>query len=416
MGFLKLVIAGIISHFVYGFIKVIKNERGDFIKEKGQEIFQKSGGNEAERGITAAGAMTPEEEAQYQRSFQLGNTIEQLLKYQQGLGEAPTGYMDSTGQYLQQTGKVGQGLYDQVLKGIQDPDALYKSTLDPQLRLASDFINNQYNTRGLMGSGLNIEQMGRAGAELAVNEANARMTNRQNQILNASSLAGNIYGVQQQDINNMSNLYNQQQNVAQGQRARQAEYTAYPYQAQLGQAYGMQNALYNNAGKMFGSGVSASFAGMGASTGGSTMSGGTTGGGNSGVSGGSLGGGSSQPTYTQQGGQYGYIPQNNLGYGYGGGVGAYGGSNQNYGYGAGVGANYGTAGYSDIRLKKNIVKIGKLLSGLTLYKWEWKDDVKNIVKNSPIFGVIAQEVRKIIPNAVTKDSNGYLMVDYNMIY
>jgi hypothetical protein len=65
--------------------------------------------------------------------------------------------------------------------------------------------------------------------------------------------------------------------------------------------------------------------------------------------------------------------------------------------------------YSDIRLKKNILRIGKLLNGLNLYRYRylWSD----------VFyvGVMAQEVEQIIPEAVVYGSDGYMMVNYDKI-
>jgi hypothetical protein len=69
---------------------------------------------------------------------------------------------------------------------------------------------------------------------------------------------------------------------------------------------------------------------------------------------------------------------------------------------------------SDKRLKENIVKIGKY-KGFNLYRWDWKNSAKKAIKSFPTIGVMAQEVKKIIPEAVF-ERNGYLMVDYNMIY
>lgn len=61
---------------------------------------------------------------------------------------------------------------------------------------------------------------------------------------------------------------------------------------------------------------------------------------------------------------------------------------------------------SDIRLKKDISIIGKLLNGLNLYRYRylWSD----------IFyvGVMAQEVQKVIPEAVVYDNSGYMKVNY----
>jgi len=72
------------------------------------------------------------------------------------------------------------------------------------------------------------------------------------------------------------------------------------------------------------------------------------------------------------------------------------------------------AGMSDIRLKKNIKKVGELANGLGVYTWEWKDKVKQLVGNfSMTKGVMAQEAMEVAPEAVITAPNGYLAVDYS---
>lgn len=326
---------GIIKHF----INTIKSERGEFgtagkkIEQGAGKVFDRIAGDSAQQ-IQAAGAMSPEELKQYQGSFDLGNTLKQIELYQQGLGQAPGGYLDSSKQYLQQTGQMGQALYNQVLQGITNPDSQWESTLQPQLQLATQNVNQQANTRGLLNSGVDLQNLGTAGVEAAVADAQGRMANRQQQVVNASSLAGNIYGVGQQNLSNLANLYNQQQQLGSQQKEFAAQYQAYPYQAQLGQAYGMENAYINNAMKFTGSGLSGP---MGISGGSAPMQTGgqqTTSGGGSNIQG--LGGaagniGSNYGNLNNN--QYGYIPQSQ------GGLTSY--FNQNYG-GYGYGQGQGT--------------------------------------------------------------------------
>lgn len=74
---------------------------------------------------------------------------------------------------------------------------------------------------------------------------------------------------------------------------------------------------------------------------------------------------------------------------------------------------------SDITLKDNIKLVGKLPSGLNWYTWTWKPEYFEWTKktNRPVTleqGVLAQEVQKIIPEAV-KEDNGYLTVNYDMV-
>lgn len=68
--------------------------------------------------------------------------------------------------------------------------------------------------------------------------------------------------------------------------------------------------------------------------------------------------------------------------------------------------------YSDIRLKDNITKVGSLENGISLYTWEWNDEGKRLAGDDPTYGVLAQEVQEVIPEAVTRGNEGYLMVNY----
>ena len=64
---------------------------------------------------------------------------------------------------------------------------------------------------------------------------------------------------------------------------------------------------------------------------------------------------------------------------------------------------------SDIRLKENIIKVGRSLSGFNIYEWNY------IGGFSRYRGVMAQEVMKVVPEAVTIMRNGFLGVHYDMI-
>jgi len=63
--------------------------------------------------------------------------------------------------------------------------------------------------------------------------------------------------------------------------------------------------------------------------------------------------------------------------------------------------------YSDVRLKENIKRIGKYKNhNLYEYNYIWSK-VKEL-------GVMAQEIEKVIPNAV-KELNGFKTVNYEAI-
>jgi hypothetical protein len=64
--------------------------------------------------------------------------------------------------------------------------------------------------------------------------------------------------------------------------------------------------------------------------------------------------------------------------------------------------------FSDRRLKRNIVKIGEYLNGLAKYSFEY-------IWGEKAIGAMADEVEKLIPQAVMTHSSGYKMVNYAMV-
>ena len=75
----------------------------------------------------------------------------------------------------------------------------------------------------------------------------------------------------------------------------------------------------------------------------------------------------------------------------------------------GVGALLSSAFPSDRRLKENIKKIGESISGLGIYKFNYIGQVKQYI------GAMADEVIKVVPEAVSTMSNGYFGVRYDLI-
>ena len=78
---------------------------------------------------------------------------------------------------------------------------------------------------------------------------------------------------------------------------------------------------------------------------------------------------------------------------------------------SGIGTLIGAV--SDVRLKKNINKIGKTSKGFNLYTWDWNEIGRNITGHLSGIGVLAQEVQKIMPEAVIDGE--YLRVDYGKV-
>jgi len=75
-----------------------------------------------------------------------------------------------------------------------------------------------------------------------------------------------------------------------------------------------------------------------------------------------------------------------------------------------------TAAASDRRLKENIRQVGMTDRGINLYRWDWNDEGRRVAGNQEGFGVIAQEVKRIIPEAISMAEDGYLRVDYTKIF
>ena len=74
---------------------------------------------------------------------------------------------------------------------------------------------------------------------------------------------------------------------------------------------------------------------------------------------------------------------------------------------------YQMTGYSpcpsDRRLKTDLTMIGKTVYDLDLYKFRYRGDSRLYT------GVMAQDVMKVYPRAVSCDDAGYMLVDYGML-
>jgi hypothetical protein len=65
---------------------------------------------------------------------------------------------------------------------------------------------------------------------------------------------------------------------------------------------------------------------------------------------------------------------------------------------------------SDIRLKADIVALTRLDNGIGIYRFRYKGN-----DHTAYVGVMAQEVAKVVPDAVTRGRDGYLRVDYDRL-
>jgi hypothetical protein len=53
---------------------------------------------------------------------------------------------------------------------------------------------------------------------------------------------------------------------------------------------------------------------------------------------------------------------------------------------------------------------------LNLYKFDYKPEFKDVAGHGSYVGVMADEAKEIVPDAVIRQSNGYDMVDYSKVY
>lgn len=74
-----------------------------------------------------------------------------------------------------------------------------------------------------------------------------------------------------------------------------------------------------------------------------------------------------------------------------------------------IGTAASVAAASDRRLKNNIFKVGGLKNGLNVYQYRYVDG------SGPFIGVMADEVEKVMPEALGPEINGYQTVDYSKI-
>lgn len=72
-------------------------------------------------------------------------------------------------------------------------------------------------------------------------------------------------------------------------------------------------------------------------------------------------------------------------------------------------------GFSDRRLKENILEVGRHPSGIALYLFDFKIQYRDMCGDGRQFGVMADEVETTMPNAVSLSSSGFKMVDYHLL-
>lgn len=72
-------------------------------------------------------------------------------------------------------------------------------------------------------------------------------------------------------------------------------------------------------------------------------------------------------------------------------------------------------GTSERIFKENIIKIGTHPLGMSLYLFDYKPEYRDIWGHGRQFGVMVDEVEKIMPEAVSVHLDGYKMINYTML-
>jgi hypothetical protein len=70
---------------------------------------------------------------------------------------------------------------------------------------------------------------------------------------------------------------------------------------------------------------------------------------------------------------------------------------------------------SDRSIKENIVRVGDHPLGIGLYLFDYKPGYRETWGQGRQFGVMAQEVETVMPQAVSMHPDGYKLVDYAML-
>jgi hypothetical protein len=71
--------------------------------------------------------------------------------------------------------------------------------------------------------------------------------------------------------------------------------------------------------------------------------------------------------------------------------------------------------HSDRAVKENIIRVGEHPLGIGLYLFDYKPSFREACGHGRQFGVMADEVESVMPEAVRIDVDGYMMVDYAML-
>jgi hypothetical protein len=72
-------------------------------------------------------------------------------------------------------------------------------------------------------------------------------------------------------------------------------------------------------------------------------------------------------------------------------------------------------GTSDPATKENLVRVGEHPAGFGLYLFDYKPDFRDDCGHGRQFGVMADEIETIVPEAVSVGPDGYRRVNYALL-
>jgi hypothetical protein len=72
-------------------------------------------------------------------------------------------------------------------------------------------------------------------------------------------------------------------------------------------------------------------------------------------------------------------------------------------------------GASEPALKQNVLRVGEHPAGFGLYLFDYKPEFRDAWGHGRQFGVMADEVETIVPEAVMVSGDGYRVVNYAML-
>lgn len=81
---------------------------------------------------------------------------------------------------------------------------------------------------------------------------------------------------------------------------------------------------------------------------------------------------------------------------------------------SGMGMSMGM-GMSDPLAKHNIIEVGRDPRGFGLYLFDYKPEFRSVHGSGRQFGVMADEVERVMPAAVIVAADGYRRVDYSLL-